>query len=187
MTPVSPYKRTNSDISGSKEMPASSMTDQSDNADRRSEEYGCVVASQSSTSSPDDQMTLLPVPPEQFGSQYSRVSDRRAYHKTVNFVFGLIFVFKDSWTQFTKVFRLQAQLQSKGTRRVKVDLNRTKPLVDERTRKEYVGNRIRSNKYTPWTFIPRQLFAQFSKLANFYFLCFAVMQLIPGLSTTGSY
>ena len=28
--------------------------------------------------------------------------------------------------------------------------------------------------------------AQFSKLANVYFLCFAIMQLIPGLSTTGN-
>ena len=29
--------------------------------------------------------------------------------------------------------------------------------------------------------------AQFSKLANFYFLCVAVLQMIPGLSTTGMY
>ncbi|KAI9711316.1 MAG: hypothetical protein M1820_002303 [Bogoriella megaspora] len=61
------------------------------------------------------------------------------------------------------------------------------PLIDERTGTPYAGNWIRSNKYTPWTFVPRQLLAQFSKLANFYLLCFAIMQLIPGLSTVGNY
>ena len=46
---------------------------------------------------------------------------------------------------------------------------------------------ICSSRYTLWNFLPRQLFAQFSKLANFYFLCVSVLQMIPGLSTTGNY
>lgn len=61
------------------------------------------------------------------------------------------------------------------------------PLVDERSGGDYVSNFIRSSRYTKWSFVPKQLYFQFSKLANFYFLIIAVLQLIPGLSTTGSY
>ena len=61
------------------------------------------------------------------------------------------------------------------------------PLVDDSTKKPFIDNTIRSNKYTIWTFFPRQLLAQFSKLANVYFLCVSILQLIPGLSTTGTY
>jgi phospholipid-translocating ATPase len=50
-----------------------------------------------------------------------------------------------------------------------------------------MGNTIRSSRYTAWNFLPRQLFAQFSKLANFYFLCVSILQMIPNLSTTGTY
>lgn len=66
---------------------------------------------------------------------------------------------------------------------------RKTPLKDERTgnKKSYVSNFIRSTRYTLWSFFPKQLYFQFSKLANFYFLIIAVLQLIPGLSTVGSY
>lgn len=76
---------------------------------------------------------------------------------------------------------------SKDGRRIDLDLTRVKPLVDERRGEEYIDNTIRSSRYSLWNFLPRQLFAQFSKLANFYFLCVSILQLIPGLSTTGSY
>ncbi|KAI1135561.1 phospholipid-translocating P-type ATPase [Hypoxylon sp. FL0543] len=61
------------------------------------------------------------------------------------------------------------------------------PLIDERSGSHYISNFIRSSRYTKWSFVPKQLYFQFSKLANFYFLIIAVLQLIPGLSTTGSY
>ncbi|KAL7625871.1 drs2 neo1 protein [Parahypoxylon ruwenzoriense] len=61
------------------------------------------------------------------------------------------------------------------------------PLIDERSGKHYISNFIRSSRYTKWSFVPKQLYFQFSKLANFYFLIIAVLQLIPGLSTTGSF
>lgn len=51
----------------------------------------------------------------------------------------------------------------------------------------YISNVIRSSRYTLLNFFPRQLLAQFSKLANFYFLTVSIMQMIPGLSTTGTY
>ena len=50
-----------------------------------------------------------------------------------------------------------------------------------------MDNFIKSSKYTVWNFLPRQLFAQFSKLANFYFLTVSILQMIPGLSTTGRF
>lgn len=66
---------------------------------------------------------------------------------------------------------------------------RKTPLKDERTdgTKPFVSNFIRSSRYTLWSFLPKQLYFQFSKLANFYFLIIAILQAIPGLSTTGSY
>lgn len=64
---------------------------------------------------------------------------------------------------------------------------RGKGLTDERTGKPYISNFIRSSRYTLWSFLPKQLFFQFSKLANAYFLTIGILQMIPGLSTTGTY
>ncbi|KAI0135879.1 phospholipid-translocating P-type ATPase [Daldinia grandis] len=64
---------------------------------------------------------------------------------------------------------------------------RKEPLIDERRGSHYISNFIRSSRYTKWSFVPKQLYFQFSKLANFYFLVIAILQLIPGLSTTGSF
>jgi len=72
-------------------------------------------------------------------------------------------------------------------RHVRVSTSRGQHPLDERTGKPYVGNKIRSCKYTLWNFFPKQLVAQFGKLANFYFLIVSIMQMIPGLSTTGTY
>ncbi|KAK5993921.1 putative phospholipid-transporting ATPase DNF3 [Cladobotryum mycophilum] len=60
-------------------------------------------------------------------------------------------------------------------------------LIDERTKKPYISNLIRSNRYTIYDFLPRQLFFQFSKLGNFYFLVMGILQAIPGLSTVGQW
>ena len=60
-------------------------------------------------------------------------------------------------------------------------------LLDERTKSPYIHNSIRSSRYSLFSFFPRQLFAQFSKLANAYFLAISILQLIPGLSTTGQF
>ncbi|KAF2398847.1 phospholipid-translocating P-type ATPase [Trichodelitschia bisporula] len=76
---------------------------------------------------------------------------------------------------------------SKDGRHIPLDASRKKSLIDERTGKDYIDNTIRSCRYTIWNFVPRQLFAQFSKLANFYFLSVSILQMIPGLSTTGNY
>lgn len=55
---------------------------------------------------------------------------------------------------------------SKEGRKIPVGTRGGPPLIDERTGKEYISNTIRSSRYTVWSFLPKQLFAQFSKLAN---------------------
>ena len=76
---------------------------------------------------------------------------------------------------------------SKDGRHILLDPVRREPLIDERTTQPYVHNWIRSTRYSAWNFVPRQLVAQFSKLANFYFLVISILQMIPDLSTTGKY
>ncbi|KAK4138017.1 phospholipid-translocating P-type ATPase [Trichocladium antarcticum] len=61
------------------------------------------------------------------------------------------------------------------------------PLVDERRGYPYVSNSIRTARYTVYDFVPKQLFFQFTRLANFYFLCVGIPQTIPGISTTGNF
>ncbi|PSN65946.1 phospholipid-translocating P-type ATPase [Corynespora cassiicola Philippines] len=85
------------------------------------------------------------------------------------------------------VLRIQDIPPSKDGRHIHLDPFQREPLVDERTNKPYTSNWIRSTRYSAWNFFPRQLIAQFSKLANFYFLCVSILQMIPGLSTTGQY
>lgn len=85
------------------------------------------------------------------------------------------------------ILRIQEIPPSKDGRHLPLDASQKQPLIDERTGRAYIDNTIRSSKYTVWNFLPRQLFAQFSKLANFYFLSVSILQMIPGLSTTGSF
>jgi phospholipid-translocating ATPase len=80
------------------------------------------------------------------------------------------------------VLRIQEIPPSKDGRHIPLDATRKKALIDERTKRPYVENWIRSSRYSAWNFVPRQLFAQFSKLANFYFLVVATLQMIPSKS-----
>lgn len=86
-----------------------------------------------------------------------------------------------------KLFERKSLPASADGRHVRVTDTYSQPLIDGRTGKPYIDNTIVSCRYTPWNFFPRQLIAQFSKLANFYFLLIAILQMIPGLSTTGQY
>ncbi|CAK7224184.1 drs2 neo1 protein [Sporothrix bragantina] len=64
---------------------------------------------------------------------------------------------------------------------------RTTPYIDDRAGKPFISNFIRSSRYTVYDFLPKQLVFQFMKLANFYFLIISILQMIPGLSSTGTY
>ena len=85
------------------------------------------------------------------------------------------------------VFRIKDVPPSKDGRHIQLDPTRKEPPIDERTNQPYTSNWIRSTRYSAWNFVPRQLVAQFSKLANFYFLVISILQMIPGLSTTGQF
>jgi len=43
------------------------------------------------------------------------------------------------------------------------------------------SNRIRTAKYTIWNFVFKNLFEQFRRLANFYFILMLIFQLIPDI------
>jgi phospholipid-translocating ATPase len=85
------------------------------------------------------------------------------------------------------ILRIKDIPPSKDGRHIDLDPSRQNALTDERTQQPYTSNWIRSTRYSAWNFVPRQLVAQFSKLANFYFLCVSILQMIPGLSTTGQF
>nr|XP_053653910.1 phospholipid-transporting ATPase IF-like isoform X2 [Cherax quadricarinatus] len=58
-------------------------------------------------------------------------------------------------------------------------VNRQPPeeLTEPPVMPRYTHNRIKTSKYTVLNFIPKNLFEQFRRIANFYFLCIAVIQL----------
>ncbi|KAL4432773.1 hypothetical protein ABPG74_011594 [Tetrahymena malaccensis] len=48
------------------------------------------------------------------------------------------------------------------------------------------NNKIKTNKYTCFNFVPKNLYLQFSKLANVYFLFIGIMQSIPQISISNA-
>ncbi|KAJ5319329.1 ATPase P-type K/Mg/Cd/Cu/Zn/Na/Ca/Na/H-transporter [Penicillium brevicompactum] len=85
------------------------------------------------------------------------------------------------------ILRIKDIPPTKDGRHLDLNPSLVDSMLDERTGKAYIGNWIRSSRYSLWSFFPRQFFAQFTKIANFYFLVVAILQMIPGLSTTGTY
>jgi hypothetical protein len=51
--------------------------------------------------------------------------------------------------------------------------------------RKFKSNSISTGIYAWYNFIPLNLFLQFSKLANFYFLLMLVLEVIPSISDTG--
>uniref|UniRef100_A0A672UKZ7 Phospholipid-transporting ATPase n=1 Tax=Strigops habroptila TaxID=2489341 RepID=A0A672UKZ7_STRHB len=54
-------------------------------------------------------------------------------------------------------------------------------------RSKYKGNAIKTYKYNPITFLPLNLFEQFKRAANFYFLVLLILQSIPQITTLSWY
>ena len=89
---------------------------------------------------------------------------------------------------FVDVFLREKTLPpSKHGRQVPLRVDHDRPLIDDRTGHAFISNTIRTSRYTVYDFFPKQVFFQFSRLANFYFLCIGVPQTIPGVSTTGTF
>ncbi|RUS12530.1 hypothetical protein BC937DRAFT_87642, partial [Endogone sp. FLAS-F59071] len=74
-----------------------------------------------------------------------------------------------------------------NTRIIPIIPLRTTPLNNPLTGKLYPANGITTARYTFYDFLPKQLYAQFSKVANTYFLFVAAIQMVPGWSPTGQY
>ncbi|XP_031966020.1 probable phospholipid-transporting ATPase VD isoform X1 [Corvus moneduloides] len=49
----------------------------------------------------------------------------------------------------------------------------------EKVSKLYMNNKIRTTRYTLWNFLPRNLFEQFHRVANLYFLFLVVLNWVP--------
>ena len=49
----------------------------------------------------------------------------------------------------------------------------------------FATNKITTSKYTYWSFLPKNLYEQFHKVANIYFLTIAVLQATPVISVSG--
>ncbi|KAI6086144.1 phospholipid-translocating P-type ATPase [Hypoxylon rubiginosum] len=85
------------------------------------------------------------------------------------------------------ILRQKPLKPSKDGRHIPLSLECERHLIDERRGHPYISNTIRTSRYTLIDFLPKQILFQFTRLANFYFLCVGIPQAIPGLSTTGSY
>ncbi|TRY55627.1 hypothetical protein DNTS_008832 [Danionella cerebrum] len=48
---------------------------------------------------------------------------------------------------------------------------------------KYATNSIKTSKYNPFTFLPLNLFEQFQRIANAYFLILLILQVIPAISS----
>jgi len=59
---------------------------------------------------------------------------------------------------------------------------RTVHSLDDPFNRSFCDNKIMTSKYTVLTFLPKNLFEQFSKLANVYFLFISFMQMVPMIS-----
>ncbi|RYO80660.1 hypothetical protein DL766_004851 [Monosporascus sp. MC13-8B] len=84
------------------------------------------------------------------------------------------------------VLRQKPLRPSENGRHVPLRVENHLSLVDERRGQPYIANAIRTSRYTVYDFFPKQLIFQFTRLANFYFLCVGIPQTIPGVSTTGN-
>jgi phospholipid-translocating ATPase len=67
---------------------------------------------------------------------------------------------------------------SSDGRRIPLSIQHDTPLIDTRRGQPYISNDIRTARYTPWDFLPKQLLFQFSRVGNFYFLCVGIPQTV---------
>jgi phospholipid-translocating ATPase len=79
-----------------------------------------------------------------------------------------------------------SQSRNKG-RQISLRVGNRNLLIDERREAPYISNAIRTSRYTIWDFLHCQLLFQFSRLAHAYLMVVAILQVIPGLSTTSKF
>jgi phospholipid-translocating ATPase len=74
--------------------------------------------------------------------------------------------------------------QTSKRRRLYVNMKSSADSQDRIDEHSWVSNRVRTAKYTPLTFIPKNLFEQFRNVANLYFLFLVILQCIPLFGVT---
>ncbi|XP_027702209.1 phospholipid-transporting ATPase IG isoform X1 [Vombatus ursinus] len=73
--------------------------------------------------------------------------------------------------------------QRVGTRTIHIGHHRA-PEADAYMAEKFCDNRIVSSKYTIWNFLPKNLFEQFRRIANFYFLIIFLVQVTVDTPTS---
>lgn len=73
--------------------------------------------------------------------------------------------------------------QTSKRRRLYINMKSSSDTADQ-SEQSWVSNRVRTAKYTPLTFIPKNLFEQFRNVANLYFLFLVILQCIPTFGVT---
>ncbi|KAJ1983054.1 hypothetical protein H4R34_001510, partial [Dimargaris verticillata] len=81
----------------------------------------------------------------------------------------------------TGLTRISSKLEGATERTVYINLSIPEDECDShgRPKARFTPNKIRTSKYTLTTFVPKNLFEQFRRAANVYFLATAILQLIP--------
>eukprot|EP00954_Amorphochlora_amoebiformis_P024745 1368444-Amorphochlora_amoeboformis.AAC.1 len=79
------------------------------------------------------------------------------------------------------------QMRWKFSNKTTCELNMYVQTQDLKHRHEYGSNFIRTTRYRWWNFLFKNLFEQFQKAANFYFLIMAIITSVPGVSTIPPY
>lgn len=126
--------------------------------------------SQRSEQPPDSAAQRPQARPPPSPSQQAKQFIRRYYHSLI----------------VETLLRQKPLAASANGRLVPLDPARSTQLIDERRGHAFISNVIRTSRYNVFNFFPKQLFFQFSRLGNFYFLCVGIPQTIPGISTTGN-
>lgn len=112
---------------------------------------------------------------------YTQCAQRYAQTPTVIMLQHYFLVFKNF------VLQIREYCADPQGRVVVIDATDPAPQIERISQMPYIENHVSSARYTLYNFLPRQLVFQFSKVANIYFLVVSILQMIPGLSTTGSY
>eukprot|EP01087_Luapelamoeba_hula_P011965 TRINITY_DN3328_c0_g1_i1.p1 TRINITY_DN3328_c0_g1~~TRINITY_DN3328_c0_g1_i1.p1 ORF type:complete len:1409 (-),score=234.21 TRINITY_DN3328_c0_g1_i1:104-4330(-) len=89
---------------------------------------------------------------------------------------------KTYWERFVNFLLVLADRYVPFYNRVDPNGSREAVANDIKANKKFKGNAISTTKYGPITFLPKNLFEQFKRLANVWFLIVAVIQLIPNVS-----
>lgn len=63
----------------------------------------------------------------------------------------------------------------------------SKELLSNAHSKHNRNNAIKTTKYSLWSFLPKNLFEQFHRFANIYFLGIVILNLIPEINAFGKY